>query len=63
MSAQNELTPYFAEIELRTDRALKGIREIRRSPKFHSFPKEPNTFAIRTGGVIAFVFFLALFLG
>lgn len=33
MRAQNELSPYFAEIEKRTDNALKGIREVRRSAK------------------------------
>lgn len=62
MRAQNELSPYFAEIDRRTDRALKGIREVRRSAKLRALPKEPSSGLIGTGFVIALVAFVGLFL-
>jgi hypothetical protein len=62
MLAQNELSPYFAEIDRRADRALKGIREVRRSAKLYSLPREPKSAGISTGLIIVFVTFLALFL-
>lgn len=62
MRAQNELSPYFAEIDRRTDRALKGIREVRRSAKFKSLPREPNPGLIGTGFLVVLVAFAGLFL-
>ncbi|CTQ53942.1 hypothetical protein LP7551_02474 [Roseibium album] len=62
MLAQNELSPYFAEIDRRADRALKGIREVRRSAKLYSLPREPKSAGVVTGLIVVFVTFLALFL-
>ena len=62
MRAQNELSPYFAEIEQRTDRALKGIREVRRSAKLTALPKEPRTELVGTGFLVALATFIGLFL-
>lgn len=62
MRAQNELSPYFAEIDRRTDRALKGIREVRRSAKLKALPKEPKSSVVGTGLLIVLVAFVGLFL-
>ncbi len=62
MHAQNELSPYFAEIEQRTERALIGIREVRRSAKFKSLPREPKSVVIGTGFLVALAAFAGLFL-
>ncbi len=62
MRAQNELSPYFAEIDLRTDRALKGIREVRRSPKLTALPGEPRMTVLVTGFLAALAAFAGLFL-
>ncbi|QFT32490.1 hypothetical protein FIV00_18520 [Labrenzia sp. THAF82] len=59
MRAQNELSPYFAEIDQRTTRALKGIREVRKSAKLTELPREPKGALIGTG----FLVFLAAFVG
>ncbi|MBN9670336.1 hypothetical protein [Roseibium aggregatum] len=61
MRAQNELSPYFAEIDRRTDRALKGVREVRRSAKLKSLPKEPNAFFVGTVFLAVLTAFVALF--
>lgn len=61
MRAQNELSPYFVEIELRTERALKGIREVRNSAKMRALPKEPKPIVINTALLTSFVFFVTLF--
>ncbi len=62
MRAQDELSPYFAEIEKRTDNALRGIREVRRSAKFKSFPAEPKRAATGTGFLVVLAAFAGLFL-
>jgi len=62
MRAQNELSPYFAEIDRRTDNALKGIREVRRSAKLRTLPKEPTSGVVGTGFLVALVAFVGLFL-
>lgn len=62
MSAQNELSPYFTEIDLRTERALKGVREVRRSAKLSALPAEPRSFVVHSGFVMAACFVVALFL-
>lgn len=62
MRAQNELSPYFAEIDLRTDRALKGIREVRRTAKLTALPREPKAVAIGTGFLVVLAAFAGLFL-
>jgi hypothetical protein len=62
MRAQNELSPYFAEIDRRTDNALRGIREVRRSAKFRALPKEPRAVAPGTGFLVALAAFAGLFL-
>ncbi|MBO6891373.1 MAG: hypothetical protein JJ866_05460 [Roseibium sp.] len=62
MRAQNELSPYFAEIERRADRALKGIREVRRTPKLRALPATPDTSRLKAGLILPLVAFLALFL-
>jgi hypothetical protein len=62
MRAQNELSPYFAEIDRRTDNALKGIREVRRSPKFKALPREPRAVALGTGFLVFLAAFAGLFL-
>ena len=62
MRAQNELSPYFAEIDRRTDNALKGIREVRRSAKFKALPKEPRAAALGTGFLVVLAAFVGLFL-
>jgi len=62
MRAQNELSPYFAEIDRRTDRALKGIREVRRSAKLRSLPGEPKSGMVGTAFLIVLVTFVGLFL-
>lgn len=62
MRAQNELSPYFTEIDRRTDIALKGIREVRRTAKFKALPKEPRPGVIGTGFLVALAAFAGLFL-
>ncbi|MBG6146868.1 MAG: hypothetical protein RIE06_20610 [Roseibium album] len=62
MHAQNELSPYFAEIDKRTDNALQGIRQIRRSAKLKALPKEPNGSAVGTGLLVVLAAFAGLFL-
>jgi len=62
MRAQNELSPYFAEIDKRADNALRGIREVRRSAKFKGLPKEPNGALTGTGFLIVLAVFASLFL-
>jgi hypothetical protein len=62
MRAQNELSPYFAEIDRRTDIALKGIREVRRSAKLSALPKEPRTEAVGTTFLVALAAFVGLFI-
>lgn len=62
MRAQNELSPYFAEIDQRTDRALKGIREIRRSAKLTALPGEPKAAAVGTSFLVILAVFAGLFL-
>ncbi|WP_428642280.1 hypothetical protein [Roseibium sp.] len=62
MRAQNELSPYFAEIELRTERALKGIREVRNSPKLKALPQEPRITVLATGFLVVLAAFAGLFL-
>ncbi|WP_269582360.1 hypothetical protein [Roseibium sp. Sym1] len=62
MHAQNELSPYFAEIDRRTDRALKGIREVRRSAKLKALPREPRAAFVGTGFLVALAAFVGLFL-
>ncbi|WP_298820810.1 hypothetical protein [uncultured Roseibium sp.] len=62
MRAQNELSPYFAEIDQRTTRALKGIREVRRSAKLKALPKEPKGVMIGTGFLVFLAAFIGLFL-
>jgi len=62
MRAQNELSPYFAEIDRRTDRALKGIREVKHSAKLKTLPKEPKSTVVATGFMVALAAFVGLFL-
>ena len=62
MPAQNELSPYFVEIEKRTERALAGIREVRRSAKFKTLPPEPKASAVGTGFLVLLTAFAGLFL-
>ncbi|MEO9529357.1 hypothetical protein [Roseibium sp.] len=62
MHAQNELSPYFAEIDRRTDRALKGIREVRRSAKFKTLPAQPRSAALATGLLVVLALFAGMFL-
>ncbi|AMN53680.1 MULTISPECIES: hypothetical protein [Stappiaceae] len=62
MRAQNELSPYFEEIDRRTDRALKGIREVRRSAKLTALPQEPKAALVGTGFLMVLVAFLGLFI-
>ena len=62
MRAQNELSPYFEEIDRRTDRALKGIREVRRSPKLTALPQEPKAALVGTGFLIVLMTFIGLFI-
>ncbi|MEL7528961.1 MAG: hypothetical protein AAFN16_24560, partial [Pseudomonadota bacterium] len=62
MRAQNELSPYFAEIEKRTDNALKGIREVRRSAKLRSLPAQPKGTVAGSGFLVFFAVFVGFFL-
>ena len=62
MHAQNELSPYFAEIDQRADRALRGIREVRRTAKLRSLPKEPKSADFVAGLILALVTFVTMFL-
>ncbi|TYC63181.1 hypothetical protein FMN50_02225 [Rhodobacterales bacterium] len=62
MRAQNELTPYFAEIEQRTERALQGIREVRRAPKLNALPAEPKVAVFGSAFLLALATFVTLFL-
>lgn len=62
MRAQNELSPYFAEIDRRTDRALAGVREVRRSAKLKALPREPRAAVIGTGFLIVLAAFVGLFI-
>lgn len=62
MRSHNELSPYFIEIDRRTDQALKGIRKVRRSAKLRALPAEPGAFAVHSGFVMAACFIIALFL-
>jgi len=62
MRAQNELSPYFTEIDRRTDIALKGIREVRRSAKLKSLPGEPKAVLAGTAFLVVLAAFVALFL-
>ncbi len=62
MRAQNELSPYFAEIEKRTDNALKGIRDVRRSAKLRSLPAQPGASVVGTGFLVFFAVFVGFFL-
>lgn len=62
MQAQDELSSYFAEIEKRTDNALHGIREVRRSPKLKSLPAEPKGMVAGTGFLVFLATFAGLFL-
>lgn len=62
MRAQNELSPYFAEIDKRTDNALKGIREVRRSAKLKSLPSEPRGTVVGGGFFVLFAVFIGFFL-
>ncbi|EEE44814.1 hypothetical protein [Roseibium alexandrii] len=61
MRTQNELAPYFREIDRRTDRALKGVREVRKSAKLRALPAEPKPWFINTGFLVLLTFFVALF--
>lgn len=61
MRTQNELSPYFQEIDLRTGRALKGIREVRKSAKLRALPAEPKPLFINTGFLVLLAFFITLF--
>lgn len=63
MHAQNELSPYFTEIDKRTDAALKGIRKVRRSAKFNGLPRDPGGAVVGTGFLVALAAFVGLFLG
>lgn len=58
MRAQNELSPYFTEIERRTDRALVGIRSVRRAPKFKGFPAEPRPASVSAVFLLTFLMFI-----
>ena len=62
MRAQNELSPFFKEIDKRTDNALRGIREVRRSAKLKALPKEPKGTVVGTGFLVVFAVFAGLFL-
>lgn len=62
MSAQNELSPYFAEIDQRTDRALKGIREVRCSAKLTALPQEPKGIVLGTAFLAVLSAFAGLFI-
>lgn len=62
MRAQNELEPYFTEIDRRTELALKGIREVRRSPKLKALPADPGVAVVGTALLVALIAFMALFL-
>lgn len=62
MRAQDELSPYFTEIDRRADNALQGIREVRRSAKFKSLPAEPKGAFAGTVFLIALAAFAGLFL-
>jgi hypothetical protein len=62
MHAQNELSPYFAEIDKRTDNALAGIRQVRRSAKLKALPAEPNGSVVVTGFLVVLAAFAGLFL-
>jgi hypothetical protein len=62
MRAQNELSPYFAEIDQRTDRALKGIREVRRSAKLRTLPQEPKGMVLGTAFLAVLAAFVGLFI-
>lgn len=60
MRPQDELSPYFLEIEQRTDRALEGLRKVRRSAKLKALPSEPRPFLINSAFVMIFIFFVAM---
>ena len=62
MHAQNELSPYFAEIDKRTDNALQGIRQIRRTTKLKALPGEPNGSVLSTVFLVVLAAFAGLFL-
>ncbi len=62
MRAQNELSAYFTEIDRRTDNALKGIRQVRRSAKLQTLPPEPRMAAIGSAFLVVLAFFIALFI-
>ncbi len=62
MHAQNELSPYFREIDRRTDLALKGIREVRRSAKFKALPAEPKRTFVGSSLLVVLALFVAFFL-
>jgi len=61
MRTQNELSPYFREIDLRTGRALEGIREVRSSAKLRALPAEPRPWFINTSFLVLLAFFVTLF--
>lgn len=61
MRSQNEFSPYFQEIDQRTGRALKGIREVRKSAKLRALPAEPKPIFINTGFLVLLAFFVTLF--
>lgn len=61
MRTQNELSPFFQEIDQRTGRALKGIREVRKSAKLRALPAEPKPIFINTSFLVLLAFFVTLF--
>lgn len=60
MRAQNELSAYFAEIDRRTDNALRGIRQVRQAPKFKALPRQPRPGFAATGLLVVLTMFIVM---
>ncbi|MBO6759107.1 MAG: hypothetical protein JJ902_22470 [Roseibium sp.] len=60
--AQDELKVLFHEIDMRSDRALEGVRAVRRARKLEALPGEPRTRAMGSAFVFTVIAVMALLL-
>lgn len=62
MRTQNELKTYFTEIDQSTDRAAKGIAQVRRTAKIQALPSHALMMGLQGGLCIALMSMVILWI-